>query len=170
MSYKNNHIIISIGSNLNGHMNRSKKILDIVFLYLSNKGLRVRKYSKIYISKPIPLGLGPVFYNRVVLVKSDLSPREILSRLKVIERIFSRRSSIKNSPRVLDLDILDYRGEIINFKNFLTIPHPRLSNRDFILKPLNDICPNWVSPNSGETIKSLIYKYKRSNISIAKVI
>ena len=170
MSYKNNHIIISIGSNLNGHMSRSKNILDIVFLYLSNKGLRVRKYSKIYISKPMPSGLGPVFYNRVVLVKSDLSPREILSRLKVIERIFSRRSSIKNSPRVLDLDILDYRGEIINFKNVLTIPHPRMSNRDFILKPLNDICPNWVNPNSGETIKSLLYKYKRSNISIAKVI
>ena len=62
MSYKNNHIIISIGSNLNGHMNRSKKILDIVILYLSNKGLRDRKYSKIYISKPMPSGLGPVFY------------------------------------------------------------------------------------------------------------
>lgn len=170
MSYKNNDIIISIGSNLNGHMNRSKTILDIVFLYLSNQGLRVRKYSKIYISKPYPSGLGPKFYNRVVLVKSDLNPKEILFRLKYIERIFSRRSNTRNSPRVLDLDILDYKGKIINYQNFLNIPHPKIINRDFVLKPLNDICPNWTNPSNGQSIKKLLYNYKRSNISIAKVI
>ena len=167
---KNNNIIISIGSNLNGHMNSSKHVLNTVFNYLSNYNLRVRKASNIYVSKPFPSGLGPLFYNRVIMIESDLNPLEVLRRLKSIEKIFGRRSKIRNSPRVLDLDIIDYRGEIINYKYHLNLPHPRMNDRDFVLKPLYEICPTWVNPSSGKTIKSLLYNYTRSNISIAKMI
>ncbi|HIG08834.1 MAG TPA: 2-amino-4-hydroxy-6-hydroxymethyldihydropteridine diphosphokinase [Alphaproteobacteria bacterium] len=170
MKHKNNNVIISIGSNLNGHMNTSKKILNIVFYYLGKQDLRVRKASRIYISKPFPSGLGPVFYNRVVMIKSNINPLEILNRLKRIERVFSKRSKVINSPRVLDLDILDYKGKVIDYKNYLNLPHPRMNNRDFILKPMYDICPNWINPSTGETIESLLYNYKKSNISVAKVI
>ncbi|MBT4109096.1 MAG: 2-amino-4-hydroxy-6-hydroxymethyldihydropteridine diphosphokinase, partial [Pelagibacterales bacterium] len=117
MITKNSNVFISIGSNLNGHMNTSKKILDVVFNYLNTHDLRVLKASKVYRSKPFPSGLGPIFYNRVVLIKSNLNPIEILNRLKCIEKIFSKRSKVRNSPRVLDLDILDCRGEIINYNN-----------------------------------------------------
>tara|TARA_B110000014_G_C20016077_1_gene526948 strand:+ start:45 stop:557 length:513 start_codon:yes stop_codon:yes gene_type:complete len=165
-----NNIFISIGSNLRGHMNNSKDIMNIVFFNLSNEGLRVRSASKIYISKPIPSGLGPTFYNRVILIKSDLNPVYILSRLKKIEKIYSRRSFLRNSPRVLDLDILDYKGKIIKNSQYLQTPHPRMVNRDFILKPLHDLNPNWIHPISGKNIKNLLYKCKRSNISIAKAI
>jgi len=167
---KNNNIIISIGSNLNGHMNSSKNVLNTVFNYLSKHNLRVRKASNIYVSKPFPSGLGPLFYNRVVMIESDLYPLEVLRRLKSIEKIFGRRSKTRNSPRVLDLDIIDYRGEIINYKYHLNLPHPRMNNRDFVLKPLYEICPTWVNPSSGQTIKSLLSNCKRSNISIAKMI
>jgi len=166
----NNNIFISIGSNLRGHMNNSKNIMDVVFYNLSVHDLRVRYASKIYISKPTPSGLGPLFYNRVILIKSNLKPIDILNRLKIIERTYSKRSNIRNSPRVLDLDILDYKGKIINKGNFLQIPHPRMNNRDFILKPLHDLNPYWISPINGRSIKSLLYKCKRSNISIAKAI
>ena len=166
----NNNVIIAIGSNLTGHMNSSKNTLDVVFNYLSKYGLRVRKASNIYISKPFPSGLGPLFYNRVILVKSNLSPLDILSRLKNIEKIFGKRSNIRNSPRVLDLDIIDYGGEIINYKYHLNLPHPKMQDRDFVLKPLYEIYPTWVNPSSGMTIKTLLYNYKRSNISIAKPI
>jgi 2-amino-4-hydroxy-6-hydroxymethyldihydropteridine diphosphokinase len=170
MIKKNSNVFISIGSNLNGHMNTSKKILDVVFNYLNSHDLRVIKASKVYISKPFPSGLGPMFYNRVVLIKSNLNPIEILNRLKCIEKIFSKRSKVRNSPRVLDLDILDCRGEIINYNDYLNLPHPRMNNRDFILKPLYDICPTWVNPITGKRIESLLYKYKKSNICVAKVI
>ena len=170
MIQKNSNVFISIGSNLNGHMNNSKSTLDVVFNYLISHGLRVRKASKIYISKPFPSGLGPLFYNRVVLIKSDLNPLEILNRLKSIERIFSNRSKVRNAPRVLDLDIIDCRGEIIDYKNDLNLPHPKMCNRDFVLKPLYDISPTWVNPSTGETIKSILYNCKRLNISVAKLI
>jgi 2-amino-4-hydroxy-6-hydroxymethyldihydropteridine diphosphokinase len=166
----NNNIIISIGSNLKGHMNNSKAIMDIVFNNLSVQGLRVRFASKIYKSKPFPSGFGPVFYNRVILIKSDLKPIEVLSRLKKIEKTYSKRSTIRNSPRVLDLDILDYKGEVIKNSKYIEIPHPRINDREFILKPLHDICPYWINPINGQYVKSLLYKCKRSNISIAKAI
>ena len=168
--FSNNNIFISIGSNLRGHMNNSKNIMDTVFFNLSSEGLRVRYASKIYISKPMPSGLGPLFYNRVVSIKSNLNPIEIMEILKRIEKTYSRRSKLRNSPRVLDLDILDFKGKIINKGNTLQIPHPRMNKRDFILKPLHDLSPYWTSPINGKTIKSLIYKCKRSNISIAKAI
>ena len=168
--YSNNSIFISIGSNLRGHMNNSKNIMDTVFFNLSSAGLRVRYASKIYISKPMPSGLGPLFYNRVISIKSNLNPIEIIKILKRIERTYSRRSKLRNSPRVLDLDILDYKGKIINKGNILQIPHPRMGKRDFILKPLHDLSPYWTDPINGKPIKSLIYKCKRSNISIAKAI
>ena len=130
--YSNNSIFISIGSNLRGHMNNSKNIMDTVFFNLSSEGLRVRYASKIYISKPMPSGLGPLFYNRVVSIKSNLNPIEILNILKRIEKTYSRRSKLRNSPRVLDLDILDFKGKIINKGDILQIPHPRMNKRDFI--------------------------------------
>ena len=167
---KHNNIIISIGSNLNGHMNTSKNVLVTVFNYLSKYNMRVRKASKIYVSKPFPSGLGPLFYNRVILINSEMNPLEVLRRLKSIEKIYGRRSKVRNSPRVLDLDIIDYRGEVINYKYDLNLPHPKLHSRDFVLKPLYEISPNWVDPSSGKTIKSLLYNYKRSNISFAKLI
>ena len=168
--YFSNSIFISIGSNLRGHMNNSKNIMDTVFFNLSSEGLRVRYASKIYISKPMPSGLGPLFYNRVVSIKTNLNPIEIMNILKRIEKTYSRRSKLRNSPRVLDLDILDYKGKIINKGDILQIPHPRMNKRDFILKPLHDLSPYWTDPTNGKTIKSLIYKCKRSNISIAKAI
>ena len=99
-----------------------------------------------------------------------MNPLEVLRRLKIIEKAFGRRSKVRNSPRVLDLDIIDYRGEVINYKFHLNVPHPKLHNRDFVLKPLYEIYPNWIDPSSGKTIKSLLYNYKRSNISFAKLI
>ena len=114
--YSNNSIFISIGSNLRGHMNNSKNIMDTVFFNLSSEGLRVRYASKIYVSKPTPSGLGPLFYNRVILIKSNLKPIDILNRLKIIERTYSKRSNIRNSPRVLDFKLI-----IFFFKNIASL-------------------------------------------------
>ena len=82
--------IIGIGSNLRGHMGSPRDNLKIVLNYLSRNGLRVEKCSKIYSSRPYPSGKGPIFFNRVVIVKTNMYAIEILKCLKKIESIFGR--------------------------------------------------------------------------------
>ena len=102
----------------------------------------------------MPSGFGPLFYNRVVSIKSNLNPIEIMNILKRIEKTYSRRSKLRNSPRVLDLDILDYKGKIINKGDILQSPHPRMNKkRLFILKPLHDLSPYWTDPTNGKNYK-----------------
>ena len=166
-NYKNNDVLIGIGSNLKGHMNSSNKIMDIALLYLSLRGLRSIKVSNIYKSRPAPSGLGPVFFNRLILVNSKKPANNILLILKDIERIFGRKkNTINNSPRILDLDLIDCRGEVIN-NDALILPHPRLCNRDFVLKPLYEINSNWIHPINNKNIKSLLVKNNRYSINNA---
>tara|TARA_B100000686_G_scaffold9436_1_gene9485 strand:+ start:1131 stop:1646 length:516 start_codon:yes stop_codon:yes gene_type:complete len=166
-NYKNNNVFIGIGSNLKGHMNSSTKIMDIALLYLSLRGLRAIKVSNIYKSRPLPSGLGPVFFNRIILVNSKKSANNILLILKDIECIFGRKkNTINNSPRILDLDLIDCRGEIIN-NDELIIPHPKLCVRDFVLRPLYELDSNWIHPVYYKKIKSLLVKNNRYSINSA---
>ena len=80
--------------------------------------------------------------NAVALVESDLEPPELLARLKRIEREFGRRASRRWGPRVLDLDIALWSGGRFRSRR-LTIPHPQLSRRSFVLQPLASIAPGW---------------------------
>ena len=112
--------------------------------------------SKIYVSRPYPSGRGPVFYNRVVIIKTNMYALEILKCLKKIESIFGRRNLTRNSPRVLDLDLLDCRGEILNIGETLIIPHPRMHQRSFVLQPLQELNPKWIHPIKKKGLKELI--------------
>ena len=161
-------VLIGIGSNLRGHMSNPKNNLKIVFKYLLRNGLRVVKFSKIYINRPQPGGLGPLFCNSVVLIQTNMCALDILKRLKKIENIFGRRSLVKNSPRVMDLDIIDCRGEIIKLEKKLILPHPEIYNRDFVLYPIFDLNPTWKDPNSYRNIKDLLVKYSRKNLNKMK--
>ena len=166
----NNRIFISIGSNLKGHMNSSKEIMNSSLCYLNSRGLKVIKKSNIYKSRPWPSGHGPYFYNRVVVIESKISAFKILCILKAIEITFGRKlRKYKNSPRVLDLDIIDCRNEVVK-SNLLTIPHPRLNVRDFILKPLQELDTNWVHPINNKNIKSLLVNNNRYSINKATLV
>lgn len=166
-NYKNNDVFIGIGSNLKGHMNSSHSIMDVVLYNLSIKGLRAIKISSIYKSRPLPSGLGPIFFNRIILVNTKKSANNILSILKDIERLFGRKKNkIINSPRILDLDLIDCRGEVIN-NNMLILPHPKLCVRDFVLNPLYELNPNWIHPVYYKKIKSLLVKNNRYSINSA---
>jgi 2-amino-4-hydroxy-6-hydroxymethyldihydropteridine diphosphokinase len=87
-------------------------------------------------------GAGRDFANGVALVESDLEPPEMLSRLKSLEREFGRRRGRRWGPRVLDLDIVLWSGGEFRSRR-LTVPHPRLSSRSFVLEPLAAIAPGW---------------------------
>jgi 2-amino-4-hydroxy-6-hydroxymethyldihydropteridine diphosphokinase len=87
-------------------------------------------------------GAGRDFANAVALVESDLQPRQMLAKLKGIEREFGRRGGRRWGSRVLDLDILLWSGGQFRSRR-LTIPHPRLGQRSFVLQPLATIAPSW---------------------------
>lgn len=85
---------------------------------------------------------GREFANAVALIESDLEPAAMLSALKALERHFGRRRGRRWGSRVLDLDIVAWSGGAFHSRG-LTIPHPRLAERDFVLQPLASIAPNW---------------------------
>ena len=87
-------------------------------------------------------GAGRDFANAVALVESDAEPSEMLTRLKAIERAFGRRRGRRWGPRVLDLDLVLWSGGAFRSRR-LTIPHPQLAKRAFVLQPLAAIAPSW---------------------------
>ena len=94
------------------------------------------------ILNPATGGAGREFANTVAVVESDLSPLALLAALKAIERDYGRRPGKRWGPRVLDLDIIAWSGRRVASRT-LTIPHPRLTRRDFVLAPLAAIAPDW---------------------------
>jgi len=94
------------------------------------------------------------FYNQAVLCYSSLAPEEVLQRVKQIEERMGRAESEHWGPRIIDIDIIFYGDKIVD-KEHLKIPHPQLTNRNFVLVPLLDICPQKVHPVSHKTVESL---------------
>ena len=97
--------------------------------------------SPIVLNKAVG-GAGRDFANAVALVESPLAPRMMLSGLKALERRFGRRTGRRWGPRVLDLDLVAWDGPPL-LSRCLTIPHPRLRERDFVVGPLAAIAPGW---------------------------
>jgi 2-amino-4-hydroxy-6-hydroxymethyldihydropteridine diphosphokinase len=111
------------------------------------------------ILNPAHGGAGRDFANAVALVESDLDPPEMLNRLKYLEREFGRRRGRRWGPRVLDLDVVLWSGGHFRSRR-LTVPHPQVARRSFVLQPLTAIAPGWrVGPL---TIRHLAQRLARS--------
>ena len=123
---------------------------------ITNSG--VIKVSSFYSTKAWGYAEQADFLNAVIEVKTDYSPEEFLSFTQNIEKEMGRVKNFKYGPRVIDIDILFYGDKIINVPH-LTIPHPEIENREFVLCPLNEIAPDFVHPVLKKSIKNI----KRSN-------
>ena len=97
----------------------------------------------------------PDFLNQVIVVHTSLAAQEVLSTILEIESRMGRVRTIKNAPRVIDIDILFFNEEIIN-QNNLKIPHPEIENRRFVLVPLNQLAPHFQHPVSKENMQTLL--------------
>lgn len=132
---------IGIGSNRpHGRFGRPASVVEAAIA-------RLDEQFGLFDASPIVLNpaLGPAgrdFANAVVLVESDLGPVPMLAALKKLEREFGRRPNRRWGPRVLDLDILLWSGGRFRSRT-LSIPHPQLASRNFVLQPLAAIAPNW---------------------------
>ena len=121
--------------------------------------------SPVYETEPWGYADQPPFLNMVLRAATDLSPRDLLGRLKGIESTLGRVPSFRNGPRLIDLDILFYDDIILDTPP-LVIPHPRLRERAFVLVPLADIAPGLVHPVPGLSVAQLVETVDRRGVSL----
>ncbi len=159
-----NIVYIGIGTNLGNRINNIEKTK----YFLSLNGIKITKTSSYYESFSWPDTRKPKFYNVVIQLKTSSQPAELLSIFKSIEIKLGRKKSTKNSPRECDIDIISYGNETM--KGLITIPHPRMHQRNFVLFPLFELNKNWVHPKLKINIKNLIFSLPIKDIRSIKQI
>ncbi|MFZ2859344.1 2-amino-4-hydroxy-6-hydroxymethyldihydropteridine diphosphokinase [Acidovorax sp.] len=130
---------IGLGANLGDRQATLRTALTAV---AGLPGTRVQRISSLYRSAPVDAG-GPDYLNAVVQVETTLAPHALLVQLQAIEQAAGRERPYRNAPRTLDLDILLYGDQVIDTPT-LTVPHPRMPERAFVLRPLAELAPDRV--------------------------
>lgn len=150
-------ILIGLGGNLPSKVGTPDATISAAIEALARKGVKIAARSRLYRTAPMPPSEQPWFANEVVAVRTKLAPRDLLALLHEIEAQFGRQRRELNGARTLDLDLLAYEQFVQPGGNDdPTLPHPRLSQRAFVLKPLAEVAPGWRHPITGETVEHLI--------------
>ena len=156
-------IFIGLGANLPSKVyGEPIKTLEASLRALKTSGIKIVGQSRWYSSLAFPDPHQPKYLNGVVSVRTDLTPKKLLNLLNKIEDQFGRVRTFRNAPRVIDLDLLAF-GDTIRTDEPPLLPHPRLAERSFVLKPLSDIEPTWVHPLLGLSTNELIETLPESN-------
>ncbi len=152
----NKSVFIGLGANLPSEIYGAPiKTLEASLKVLIKCGVQIVGQSRWYSTLSFPDPNQPRYLNGVVSVKTNLTPIELLNLLNTIEKQFGRVRTVKNAPRIIDLDLLAF-GNTIRTDDPPLLPHPRLAERIFVLRPLIDIEPSWKHPLLGLSAKELI--------------
>ncbi len=143
-------VYIGLGSNLGDRVARLREA--VVRL---SRIIEITRVSRLYVHAPLGYVSADAFINAVVEGRTTLKPLALLTELQSIERAMGRRRGIQHGPRPIDLDILFY-GTAQMESLELTIPHPRLAERAFVLKPLAELAPDLMHPVLYYTIRQLL--------------
>jgi len=143
---------IAVGSNIG---NPLQNCAEAIHKISKNDYIKIRSKSSFYQTSPIGNIKQECFVNSVVKINTSLNPESLLSYLLGIETEMGRVRKEKWGPRIIDLDLLFYDSLILN-KEALTIPHPELQKRNFVLIPLCEIAENLIHPNLKKTIRTLL--------------
>jgi 2-amino-4-hydroxy-6-hydroxymethyldihydropteridine diphosphokinase len=141
---------LGLGSNLG---NKKQNISKALELLRGQREIKVVKTSSFYLTSPVG-PKQPDFINAVSKIRTTLDPKALLKKAKEIEKELGRTKTIRRGPRVVDIDILFYGSKIMRSRT-LTIPHPLLTSRRFVLEPLSEIVPGFVHPVLKKTVKKL---------------
>ena len=142
---------LGLGSNLGDrHANLAAAITR-----LAGENVRVLRASSIWETEPRDLLDQPWFLNQVIEVESDLLPRQLFQRIQRVEREMGRQRRTPKGPRVIDIDILLYGNAVVKADD-LEIPHPRMTERRFVLAPLAELAPDLRHPVSQRTVRELL--------------
>lgn len=148
-------ILIGLGANLPSPAHGApRRTLEAALSALEMQGIGVSACSRWYATAPVPASDQPDFVNIVAALETDLAPGTLMDRLHALEQSFGRVRTQRNAARVLDIDLLDYDGQVST--DWPVLPHPRMDQRAFVLAPLRDIAPDWRHPADGRTLNELL--------------
>ncbi len=144
-------VALALGSNLGdrqAHLDAARRALSAF--------VTVEAFSPLYMTAPAYVTDQPAFLNAAAVGTTALAPRELLERLKAVERAEGRvPGGERYGPRVLDVDLIFY-GDQVWAEGDLIVPHPRLAERSFVLRPLADLAPDWCHPLTGLTVRAML--------------
>ena len=143
-------VLLGLGANL-GHP-RAQLAAAVGAISRLVSELRV---SSTWRTEPVGHADQPDFYNQVVRGTTTLAPEELLDRVLDVEREMGRARTFRNAPRLIDIDILAYGGQVIRGER-LTVPHPGIAHRGFVLHPLAEVAPEWRHPELGQTAREML--------------
>lgn len=152
-------IYLALGSNLGDRLDYFQRALDA-----TGSVAVVERVAPIYETEPWGIIDQPRFLNTVVEAKTHLEPLELLMILKAIEMTLGRKSTVRNGPRVIDLDILVYGSQQVSLPQ-LEIPHPRLAERAFVLAPLAGLAPDLKPPGWKLSVQQKLETLDRSGVT-----
>ena len=145
--------MIALGSNMAGDWGSPGELLEGAIRALEKNGITVTARSRLWRSAAWPDPGAAEYRNAVVLVETKMTPASLMAKLHEIERAFGRERGEPNAPRTLDLDLVAYGGQVSPGPPVL--PHPRATERRFVMGPLAELLPDWTDPVGGETARVL---------------
>ncbi len=153
-------IFLSMGSNLG---DRLTNLQDAIRSLPPN--IQLLSQSQIYETEPWGYTEQPAFLNLVIKANTELPPKNVLTFIKDIEVALGRKATFRFGPRLIDLDILLYDDLVLNSPG-LTIPHPRLTERGFVLIPLAELAPDLIHPVTRKTIQQLLSTIDTTGVKV----
>lgn len=151
-------VVLSLGSNIGERTQHLENAIEDLAKYM-----QIMKCSTIYETDPMYVVDQDKFLNQIVIGHTDFSPHELHAHIKNTETNLGRTVTFTNGPRVIDIDILYFGEHIINTDD-LIIPHPRIAERLFVLKPLSDVNPHWRCPVTQLTTHEMYIKLLENKI------
>ena len=146
-----NRIYLLLGSN----MGNSQELLAKAIQQTEKQTGKLIRASALYSTAAWGNTNQPDFLNQVIVIESKLSAHETLKSILAIEKKMGRIRTVKNAPRIIDIDILFFNKEIIHLPD-LIVPHPEIQNRRFVLIPLNELAPQLIHPVLNKKVHQLL--------------
>ena len=150
-------IHLNIGSNLDSNHGSRFDNISLAINLLVNSKIKIKKLSSFYETPSYPNQNFPKFLNVGIIIDFHKNYLDLLNEIKKIEKKLGRIKTVKNDPRIIDIDIIDFNGEIKNTKK-LILPHPKCHIRNFVLYPILEIDPSWSHPIFKKNAQFLINK------------